>query len=98
MAGKIKKYNIILITIDGARYERIKNFKNFQRLVNKSTLFSQMITYAPYTLASLHAIFTGSYGSRNGVDSFYSSPNFRKKLFPTLASYLKSKGYYTIAD
>ena len=77
----LKKLSVIVITLDGARYDRIKNFKNFQSLVSQNTLFSKMITYAPYTIAAMYAIFSGAYGNRNGVDNYYGSPNFRKKLF-----------------
>ena len=30
-----------------------------------------MITHAPYTLVSMNSIFTGMYGSRNGINAYY---------------------------
>lgn len=98
MSLKVKKPNIIFITLDGARYDRIKNMPNFKKISEKSSLFSQMITYAPYTISSMFAIFSGTYGYRNGVDNYYSSPFFKKNKFSTITSYLKKEGYITIAD
>ena len=98
MSQKLTNPNIILITLDGARYDRIKNFPNFKNLTEKGTLFSQMITYAPYTIAAMHAIFSGAYGNRNGVNNYYASPYFKEDSFMTLTTYLKDKGYSTIGD
>ncbi len=84
--------------IDGARADRIPNGKNFKKIINKSCFFSKVITYAPYTIAALHAVFSGTYGNKTGVNSYWSSPNFKKNHYKSLALYLKENGFYTYAD
>ena len=54
-----------------------------------------MITYAPYTVASLHATFTGMYGRQNGVDAYTKSSQFESDACYTLPQYLHDIGYYT---
>jgi len=98
MESAITKPNVIMILLDGARADRVKIMKNFNGLIQKSTFFSQMITYAPYTIASMHAIFSGSYGNRTGVDNYYGTYTFKKDNFATITNYLKDSGYYTIGD
>jgi len=90
--------NIILITIDGARVDLIRQFPGFDNFFNQGTYFPMMITYAPYTIASLHAIFTGIYGDENGVDNYYGCKNFKRNLCETLTQYMKDAGYYTRGD
>jgi arylsulfatase A-like enzyme len=57
-----------------------------------------MITYAPYTIASLHAIFSGIYGQGTNVDAYFKPVKFDKDHCSTLTQYLKKSGYYTYAD
>jgi len=90
--------NVIAITIDGARPDVIREFTGFDDFFRKGTYFPAMVTYAPYTLASLHAIFTGIYGNENGVDNYYGSNNFKGDSCKTLTQYLKDAGYYTRGD
>ena len=92
------RYNIIMITIDGARNDRIRKFENFNKLMGCSTFFSQVIAYAPYTIAGMHAIFSGTYGNKNGVNSYYKTYSFRKDSYLTLTEYMKDNGYYTVGD
>lgn len=92
------KYNLIMITVDGARVDRIKQFDNFNKLINKGTFFSNVITYAPYTAASMHAIFSGAYGNKTGMDNYYGTYSFQKDCYLTLTEYLKNDGYHTMAD
>lgn len=94
----MNKPNIILLTLDQLRQDTMLQFNEFRELKKKGVLFSQMITYAPYTVASLHALFSGMYGTQNGVDSYYGSLDFDKDNCFTLAQYLKENGYYTKAD
>ena len=68
---RMKKYNVILILIDGARIDRLSHAPIFQKLIDQGTFFSQMISHAPYTLASMNSIFTGMYGGKNGIDAYY---------------------------
>lgn len=94
----MKKWNIVFLIIDGTRFDQIIKFTKFTQHFSKGTLFSKMITYAPYTIAAMHALFTGIYGTKNGVDNYYGSPNFHSDRIKTLPSYLKDHGYTTIGD
>ena len=90
--------NLIFITIDGARQDRIINGENFQKLISNNTFFSKVITYAPFTIAAMHAVFSGVYGFKNGVNSYWTSPNFKKNSYKTLPKYLNDLGYLTFGD
>lgn len=94
----MEKKNVIIITLDGARLDRVKNSKLFQKLKESSIFFSNCITYAPHTIASMHAIFSGCYGTRTGTNSYWSTYKFKKQQFKTLTEYLKDSGYITCAD
>ena len=85
----MKKYNIIMILLDGARYDFIKERPNFKKWVNEGTLFSNAITYGPQTVTALHAIFTGIYGNITGADNYFAEMRFKKKYCKTLTEYLK---------
>lgn len=95
---KRKKLSIIMILMDGIREDCLMSHPFFNELRKSSVFFPNMITYAPYTIGSLHAIFSGLYGNTNGVDGYYKSYNFDKKNCFTLAQYLKEAGYYTECD
>ena len=84
--------------MDGARLDRIIHGKNYSNLIKNSTFFPKTITYAPYTIGALHAVFSGTYGHKNGVNSYWSSPKFKKDDYKTLSSYLHENGFYTHAD
>jgi len=90
--------NIIIIMIDGGRLDRAKNSDIFKKLKSKSIFFSNSITYGPHTIAAMHAVFSGSYGSRTGTNSYWSTFKFKKDKFKTLTEYLKTKNYDTHAD
>ena len=90
--------NLILITIDGARCDRIVNGQNFKKLISENAFFPKVITYAPFTIAAMHAIFSGTYGFKNGVNSYWSSPNFKQQEYKTLTKYLHDIGYVTFGD
>jgi arylsulfatase A-like enzyme len=93
-----KNYNIILINIDGFRRDKIDLCPTLKELTEQSYYFSNVSTVAPYTFASLHSVFSGTYPSRNGVNSYYSSPKFKKNEIKTLPELLKKDGYYTSCD
>jgi len=57
-----------------------------------------MNTVAPYTFASLHAVFSGMYPSRNGVNGYYNIFKFKKNEITTLTQILQKCGYYTSCD
>lgn len=84
--------------LDQLRPDRLQHFSEFAALKKEGVFFSTMITYAPYTVASLHALLSGMYGTRNGVDSYYGSLDFDAENCFTLAQYLKEQGYNTRAD
>ena len=90
--------NLIFITIDGARLDRIIEGNFYKKLIDKSTFFSKTITYAPYTIGAMHAVFSGTYGNKTGVDSYWSTPDFKKNEYNTLVKYLHDAGYTTIGD
>lgn len=91
-------YNIILITLDGLRKDRIDLCSTLKSLLKKSIYFSKMITVSPYTLASLHALFSGMYPSRNGVNAYYNMFKFKKDEIITLPELLQKAGFYTCCD
>ncbi len=84
--------------MDGARLDRIINGKNYSNLIKNSIFFPKTVTYAPYTIAALHAVFSGTYGHKTGVNSYWSSPKFKKDEYKTLSLYLQENGYFTYAD
>jgi arylsulfatase A-like enzyme len=90
--------NLIFITIDGARLDRIINGNFYKKFIDKSTFFSKTITYAPYTIGAMHAVFSGTYGNKSGVNSYWSTPDFKKNDYKTLVKYLHDAGYTTIGD
>ena len=94
----MKQPNILVLLIDQLRVDRLPYFKEFRELKKRGVFFPLMITYAPYTVASLHALFSGMYGTENGVDSYYGSLDFDQKNCFTITQYLKENGYYTKAD
>ena len=67
--NKFKDYNIILINLDGLRRNKVKLCPTLKALSENSLYFSNIDTVAPYTFASLHALFSGLYPSTNGVNA-----------------------------
>ena len=76
----------------------MQNSKIFDTLKSKSVFFSQTITYSPHTIAAMHAVFSGTYGTRTGTNSYWSTFKFKKNRFKTLTEYLNENDYYTHAD
>ncbi len=52
--------NLIIITLDGARTDFVKKSSLFKTLESKSFFSYDCITYAPHTIAAMHAIFSGT--------------------------------------
>jgi len=94
----MNKKNVIIIMIDGGRLDRAQNSLIFEKLKSNSSFFSNSITYGPHTIAAMHAVFSGSYGSRTGTNSYWSTYEFKKNKFKTLTEYLKDSNYETYAD
>ena len=95
---KRKKSNIIMLMIDGLRYDAIDKIDFYKELKKQAVFFPNMITYAPYTIGSMHAMFSGMNGNQNGVNGYYRSLSFDKKNCFTLAQYMEEQGYYTDSD
>ena len=91
----MNKKNVIIIMIDGGRYDYAKNSDYFNKIKKQSVHFSQSITYAPHTIAAMHAVFSGCYGSRTGTDSYWTTYNFDSENFKTITEYLKENDYFT---
>jgi len=89
---------IIMVVLDGARFDKLKDLPNFKSWQKKGTLFSTMITYGSQTIMSLHAIFSGLYGNVSGADNYFGIVNFKKKECKTLPQYLKEIDYYIEGD
>jgi arylsulfatase A-like enzyme len=94
----MNKKNVIIIMIDGGRLDRAQNSLIFKKLKTKSSFFPNSITYGPHTIAAMHAVFSGSYGTRTGTNSYWSTFEFKKNKFKTLTEYLKDNNYETHAD
>jgi len=84
--------------IDGGRLDRALKSPIFEEIRNQSVFFPQFITYGPHTIAAMHAMFSGSYGTRTGTNSYWSTFKFKKDKFKTLIEYLKDNHYNTYAD
>ena len=87
-----------MIMVDGLRHDAIEKTNFYRKLKKNSTFFSRLITYAPYTIGSLHSLFSGMNGNRNGVNGYYKSYSFDKKGCFTIAQYMKEQGYHTETD
>jgi len=90
--------NIILISLDGFRKDKIELSPALKSIKENSYYFSEMNTNAPYTFAAQHVIFSGMYPSRNGVNGYYKIFNFKKDEIITLAQLLKENNYYTVSE
>ena len=95
---KNNDYNIILVNLDGLRRDRVTKLKTFDLLKKESYFFENMDTVAPYTFASLHAIFSGMYPSKNGVNGYYNIFKFKKDRIKTITEYLHQTKFYTSCD
>lgn len=87
--------NVVLILLDQFRHDARSVHPVFASLGDRGCLFSETITYAPYTLASMHATMTGLYGRQTGVDAYTKSDQFQSGQCHTLAQYLQGAGYHT---
>ena len=94
----MNKKNIIIVMIDGGRLDKAQTSVVFDKLKSTSVFFSHSITYGPHTIAAMHAVFSGCYGSRTGTNSYWSTFKFKKDKFKTLTEYLKENNYNTCAD
>ena len=91
-------YNIILVTLDGLRQDKVNQCPTLKSQTETSIYFPKMFTVSPYTFAAHHAIFSGMYPSRNGVDAYYHILDFKKDEITTLPQLLQKSGYFTCCD
>ncbi len=87
-----------MIMVDAVRYDVVDKVPYYNELKKEAIFFPNLIAYAPYTIGSLHALFSGMDGNSNGINGYYKSAGFDKSNCYTLAQYLKDAGYYTEAD
>lgn len=91
------KPNIILVLLDGSRWDRLHISQEFTNLMEKGTLLNNVSAAYPYTFGAMNAIFTGLFGKENGVDSYYKM--FRlKDSVNFLPEILQNNGYFTTCD
>ena len=95
---KEKKKNVILVALDGVRLDFMRDFPEFKKLSNRGLLFNNVVAYAPHSIASFHAIFTGIYGCHNGVNSYFGTPKFKGEECKTLTEYFKDLKYSCFGD
>jgi arylsulfatase A-like enzyme len=91
------KPNLIFVLLDGARWDRLDISNEFSDLKKQGSLFNNITTSAPYTFASMNAIFTGLHGKENGVDSYYKMFQLKNSV-NFLPELLKKNGYFTSCD
>jgi arylsulfatase A-like enzyme len=91
------KPNIILILLDGARWDRLHTSDNFNEIKKDGFLMNNVSTTIPYTIGSINSLFSGLYGKENGVDAYYKVLGLKNsvKILPEL---LQENGYYTACD
>ncbi len=90
--------NLIFITLDGARIDKILKSEILSKVRKSGTSFTNVITYAPYTIAAMHAVFSGEYGFNTGVNSYWATYKFKKNEYKTLTEYLHDNGFRTFGD
>lgn len=104
------KKNIIIIVVDAFRPKNLSLFgykketdKNLKKIAKESVLFRNFFSSSNSTAPSLMSIFTGKYPPNHGIiHQFPYTTNeeidkMERELKFWLPSYLKSKGYNTIA-
>jgi arylsulfatase A-like enzyme len=91
------KPNIILVLLDGSRWDRTNLSSDFLDLQKRGTFVNNVTTAAPYTFTSVNTIFTGKYGKENGVNGYYKM--FRlKDSINFLPELLQKNGYFTTCN
>ena len=86
--------NIIFVLLDGARFDRLEQSKEFTELSSSGTLLNNVTTAIPYTFGSFNVILTGKYGKENGVDGYYKVFKLKNEV-PFLPEILQKNGYFT---
>lgn len=89
--------NIILVLIDGARYKFAEDNLLYKKVFSSSEWHERVYTACPYTIGSMHALFTGMYPKNNGVNGYFRANDLKTdvKIIP---QYLKDSDYYTVCN
>jgi len=88
------KHNIILVILDGSRFDRVGISKEFSDLIPEGTFLTNVTTPIPYTFGSLNVILTGKYGKENGVNGYYKMLKLKDSI-DFLPEILQNNGYFT---
>jgi arylsulfatase A-like enzyme/Tfp pilus assembly protein PilF len=99
-AAKQKDTNVLLITVDTLRYDRVGfhtdehvRTPNMDRLASRSAVYHRAFAHNPVTLPSHVNIMTGTTPLYHGISD---NPGFKlEERFLTLAELLKDSGYST---
>jgi arylsulfatase A-like enzyme len=104
------KPNVILLTLDTVRADHLSLYgynrnttSNLIKFAQSATLFTHVSAAGDMTLTSHASIFTGTYGSWNGIRSHVSSTSVHGQgvpmsdAYPTIAEILSKQGYSTAA-
>ncbi|MDD3803434.1 MAG: sulfatase-like hydrolase/transferase [bacterium] len=92
-----EKRSIVFILIDGARFDFVTKNRSYLDLFSNSNWFNRVYTTSPYTIASMHAMFTGLYPKNNGVNG-YLRPEKLKPNVKTIAEILHMQNYFTVCN
>jgi len=105
-AGKSSP-NIILLTMDTVRADHLgiygyarQNTPNLRRLLQESTLYTDLVAASSITLTSHATMFTGLYPRSHGAYKQFPGFPLGRPLadgIPTIASILDSAGYHRVA-
>tara|TARA_Y100000310_G_scaffold63271_1_gene58683 strand:+ start:544 stop:1671 length:1128 start_codon:yes stop_codon:yes gene_type:complete len=91
------KPNVIFILLDGARWDRLNESKEFQDVCKKGTILNNVSTAMPYTIGSINVTFSGLFGKENGIDSYHNMLRLKKSI-KNLPEIFQSQGYFTACD
>lgn len=91
------KPNVIFVLLDGARWDRLNQSKEFQEISKEGTLLTNVSTAMPYTIGSINVTFSGLYGKENGIDGYYKMLRLKKSI-KNLPEIFQSQGYFTACD
>ena len=91
------KPNVIFILLDGARWDRLNESKEFQGVCKKGTILNNVSTAMPYTIGSINVTFSGLFGKENGIDAYHKMLRLKKSI-KNLPEIFQSQGYFTACD
>ena len=91
------KPNIILVLLDGARWDRLYKSDYFTSIQKEGFLLDNITAAYPYTFAAVNSIFTGLFGKENGVDAYYKMFKLKESV-DYLPEILQKEGYFTSCD